>query len=162
MDHNDLLCTAIHEAGHAVIARVLGLSSGSVTIKPSDDGEELGHAVVGDPVRDWQRGEGPRRPLMEDHVVTLYAGGEAEREILASAVVGDGPDFNKARSCICQFGVRGATFVGDEVWEKYEERLRKRAALLVQRHRKKIERVAQALVERGILTFDEVNALMGD
>src|SRR6478672_11015359 len=113
--------TAVHEAGHAVIGRILGLPCGTVTIEPSDD-QELGHADVDDPGRVWQRGDGPRRPLIEKSCVCLYAGREAERIIAGSAEVGDGPDCRKATSLISIIGVRGAAFVSDDVWDRYEAR----------------------------------------
>ena len=150
---------AIHEAGHAVIGRMLGLPCGDVTTEPSDD-QELGHAVVGDPIRDWCRGDGPRRPLVEASCVSLYAGAEAERIIVGSADVGDGPDCSKATSLISIIGLRGAAFVGDDVWERYEARLRRKAATLVTKHTEQIERVARALMEHGKLTDEQVNELI--
>ena len=44
--------------------------------------------------------------------------------------------------------------------DRYEERLRLRARGLVRRHRKAIEAVAGALIERGSLTDREVAELM--
>jgi ATP-dependent Zn protease len=160
MSTNLRFATAIHEAGHAVIGRVLGLPCGAVTIEPSDDDQELGHAVVGDPGRVWQRGDGPRRPLIEKSCVCLYAGREAERIIAGSAEVGDGPDCTKATSLICIIGVRGATFVSDDVWDRYEARLRARSRALVSKHRAQIERVAHALTARGKLTSEQVDELI--
>lgn len=151
--------TAIHEAGHAVISRVLGLPCGEVTIE-SDDDQELGYAAVDDPGRDWQRGDGPRRPLIEASCVGLYAGAEAERIIVGNTVAGDGPDCSKATSLISIVGVRGAVFVGDDVWERYEARLRSRSVALVKKHRWQIERVAHALTEQGTLTDEQVNELI--
>ena len=44
---DDLLHIAVHEAGHAVIGRVLGMECGPVTIVPDDD--SLGHSITFDP-----------------------------------------------------------------------------------------------------------------
>lgn len=155
------LHTAIHEAGHAVIGRVLSLPCGEVTIIGEDE-RELGHAIVDDPIRTWERGDGSRRALVEASCISLYAGAEAERVLLGNAGdhVDDGPDFGKARSLIMILGVRGAHYVGDEVWERYEARLRRQSNLLVLLHRYKIERVARALLERGTLQGDDVDAII--
>jgi hypothetical protein len=45
----DLYPAAVHEAGHAVIGRVTGMSCGKATIIADHD--SAGHAVVKDP---WQ------------------------------------------------------------------------------------------------------------
>ena len=157
----DRKATAIHEAGHAVIGRVLGLPCGKVTTI-SDDPAELGHAVVEDPIHGWRRGDGPRRQMVEASCMSLYAGAEAERVILGKQGddVGDGPDCSKAASLIELIGVRGASFVGDEVWERYEARLRARSNQLVRLHRAKIERVGAALMERGELSANEIDELI--
>ena len=153
--------TACHEAGHAVIGRVIGLPCGKVTIV-GDDEHELGHAIVADPIRTWERGDGPRKPLVEASCISLYAGAEAERVILGEVgdPVGDGYDNEKATSLIMIIGVRGARYVGDDVWERYEARLRRRSNELVRLHQYRIERVATALEERGTLEGDEVDAIM--
>jgi len=64
MENLERRATAYHEAGHAVIARLLGLPCGKATTV-GDNEEELGHAVVGDPIRTWEHGDGLRRPLVE-------------------------------------------------------------------------------------------------
>jgi hypothetical protein len=51
-----LKATAYHEAGHAVIGRVLTLSCGRATIKP--DRAEAGHALTDDPhscLHEWEK-----------------------------------------------------------------------------------------------------------
>ncbi len=151
--------TSYHEAGHAVIAPVLGLPCGKVTVVGADE-DELGHAVVGDPIRTWERGDGPRRPLVEASCISLYAGAEAERVILGQRGDGDGFDSDKATSLIKIIGVRGASYVGDDVWERYEARLRRRSNELVHLHQHRIERVAKALQERGTLEAEEVDAML--
>ena len=155
----DRTATAYHEAGHAVIARVLGLPCGRVTIVGADE-DELGHAVVGDPIRTWERGDGPRRPLVEASCISLYAGVEAERVILGQQDSGDDFDSDKATSLIKIIGVRGASYVGDDVWDRYEARLRRRSNELVRIHQRQIERVAKALQERGTLESEEVDAML--
>ena len=71
---------AIHEAGHAVISRVLGLPSYHTTITFS--------------------GDGPRSYLRDDNgtasILTALAGAAAELEILGSICDGSLPDLQKA------------------------------------------------------------------
>jgi hypothetical protein len=152
--------TAIHEAAHAVIGRVLGLPCGAVSVRGSEDGKELGHAVVVDPVRVWRRGDGARRPMVEASCACLYAGAEAERVILGLEATGDESDRDRATSLIRIVGVRGASGVQDDAWHRYEAKLRGRAAAFVAKHRATIERVAASLLARGSLSGREVNAIM--
>src|SRR5262249_43144222 len=54
----ELWRTAIHEAGHAVVARVLGLDSGLPTIVPNFDLEEAGHHINRSPWKtlyEWEK-----------------------------------------------------------------------------------------------------------
>jgi ATP-dependent Zn protease len=151
---------AIHEAGHAVIGRLFDLPCGTVSIKPSDDGESLGHAIIDDPIRSWQRGDGSRRALVEASCVAIYAGAEAERVILNCEPSGDQGDCSTATSLISIMGVRGASFVGDDVWDRYEGRLRERATKLVRLHQATIERVASDLMKHESLTDEEIRKLI--
>ena len=56
-------------------------------------------------------------------------------------------------------GSRGG-WVGDERWEAFKRRLAGEAARLVRRRGPAIRRVADALVERGSLSGDEIEALL--
>jgi CRP-like cAMP-binding protein len=76
--------TACHEAGHAVVGRVLGLDCGEATIKANatgTDDESHGYAVIANPVHYWQRGDGPKRQLADAYCMALYA----ENQILLAA-----------------------------------------------------------------------------
>ena len=158
----DLLAdTAAHEAGHAVIARVLGLNAGKVTIVPDQTEETLGFSEVDDPRFSWQEGDGSKSKAANLFALHLYAGAEAERLICRTADAGDGVDRERATACLAWAGaVRGATFVGDDMFDRYEARLRKKAADLVRQHRYTIERVAAALLEKKTLTNGEVEMLI--
>src|SRR4051812_13699357 len=55
---NDPQHTAIHEAGHAVIARVLTLACGGATIVPNFDDGAAGHSIIEEPwscVSEWEK-----------------------------------------------------------------------------------------------------------
>jgi len=47
----------------------------------------------------------------------------------------------------------------DDLWRRYEPRMRRQTRRLVRKHRDKIERVAAALLERWKLEPDEIDAL---
>jgi ATP-dependent Zn protease len=47
---NDQLHTATHEAGHAVIARVLTLACGGASIQPDYDDGAAGHSIIAGPL----------------------------------------------------------------------------------------------------------------
>ena len=68
---------------YSVIGRILGLSRGSASVIP-DEGQNLGWAHVENPLRRWERRDGPKRRLVEAFCVALYAGGEAERLTVAA------------------------------------------------------------------------------
>ena len=86
---------AIHEAGHAVIGRVLGIECGGATIE--QDTDSAGHGITYDPHRIWYAWEQVGRyrdfsTVMRGRVMTFMAGREAEKECLGRAYGGDGDD----------------------------------------------------------------------
>ena len=152
--------TAVHEAAHAVIGRVLGIEAGEVTIRPTPD-QSIGHSVLADPRFDWRRCDGTKAKAANSFVVALFAGAEAEHYLMHSQEVGDGIDQERATACLAWAGaVRGASFVGDDHFDRHEANLRKKAAAPVRQHRSAIERVANALLERETLSGPEVDALI--
>jgi ATP-dependent Zn protease len=87
--------TAVHEAGHAVIGRVLGMVCGHATIVPDDD--SLGHSIAADPwmiAHAWeQRGKyRDMSSVFRGRILGFMAGAEAEAEILHRTAIGDGDD----------------------------------------------------------------------
>lgn len=153
-----LRATAVHEAGHAVIGLALGFPCGGVTIKRTK--VELGHAAMGNPLDGWRRGDGPRRELAEEVAIGLYAGAEAERLILNSQLCGDGDDVELARSFLAKYVETRSSAHIEEALEREEERLRGLTRELVGEHRDQILVIADALLARGRLSGDEVDALL--
>lgn len=151
--------TAVHEAGHAVIGRVVTLPCGGASIVPDNDLGSYGAAVVGnadDAWHQWQLREKFRDypSAVRARIITAQAGHEAEAEILGDATGLDEDDREVAAACAEDLGVppeRENAVVG---------RLRRAARQLVRRHRADIERVAAALEAHGTLTGDEVDALL--
>jgi hypothetical protein len=165
--------TAIHEAGHAVIGRVLGLSCGSVTIIANPAEGEAGHAIIFDPWKtasDWDRALEEQvergfvlskchdaRSAFRGTILAKMAGAEAENEIIGACQGGDGAD----RSEIEMMAESPVTGFSEALWERYESRMRRQVRRLVRKHRAGIERVAEALLERHILQPEEIDALIG-
>jgi len=107
------VAACLHEAGHAVVGRVLGLVCGEVTLATPDG---LGHAHV-EPRWRWREREyGAPKQLAEAFAVALYAGAESERVILGiSEPDGDGVDQERATGELARHvRVPGARFVGDD------------------------------------------------
>lgn len=147
--------TAFHESAHAVTGRALGFGIGVVTIEGDDDGD--GSVIVFNPLVGWTRGDGPRREIAERYILSLYAGGAADRNRgCESAWYGD---YDQARHWIDQcIRIRGCRFTGDDAYERYEQRMRDAALALVRRHWSDIERIAGLLLRRGSLEGDVVVA----
>ena len=153
--------TAVHEAGHAVVARALGIRAGETTILPSTD-QFLGHSDFDDPRFCWRIDDSNREADANNFAIALYAGAEAERLLLSkNEEFGDSIDRQIAINCLAWAGsVRGASLVGDKWFDRHEANLRKKAAGLISRHRADIERLATALLERETLSGEEVDALL--
>jgi hypothetical protein len=148
-----------------VVGRVLGLDCGEATIKANatgTDDESHGYAVIANPVHYWQRGDGPKRQLADAYCMALYAGAEAEKAFFGhdEPIIGDGPDQDRATGCLKLVGVPGASYVQDDVWDRYEARLRQKSRIHVMRYRHVIERVAQALLQREELTAEDIAAIV--
>jgi hypothetical protein len=91
--------TAYHEAGHAVIGRVLTLMCGEATIKPDYKSRSWGVSICPDPyacLEEWEkRGKvrGSTKAVFCARIIQSMAGAEAVGELLGrSRIVGDGDD----------------------------------------------------------------------
>ncbi len=148
--------TAIHEAGHAVIGRVLTLVCGYATIEADDDSS--GHAITED---DWvtmsawdaqgiYRGRG-KDAATRGRILTFMAGREAEEECLGSCRGGDGGDRRQIDLML------DSMLPPDADLPRYAARLRSKARWLARHHRPMIERVAQLLLAHGRLEATEID-----
>ncbi len=82
-----LNATAVHEAGHAVIGRVLGMELGEVTIEADHDSS--GHAIFGDPCDTWEAWQKRGRyrsvsTVLVGRIIASLAGALAEIEVIGS------------------------------------------------------------------------------
>jgi ATP-dependent Zn protease len=149
--------TSVHEAGHAVIGRVLTLVCGYATIVADHD--SAGHAICADPyetIHEWgRRGKVRFTPdaAMVGRVLVYMAGAEAERVLLGKVGRGDGEDRRQIAWMLYDIGPVNP--------DRYERRLRQMTRMLIHRHRERIERVAAALLARRTLSADALDALVG-
>jgi ATP-dependent Zn protease len=153
-----LEATAYHAAGRAVIGRVLGLTCGQVTIKP--DSGSIGHVIIRDPwqtIQDWEDRQHFRDPAsaFRGTIIARMAGREAELEIFGTQ--GDEGDYRDDEVQIALL-LQDAEPWGDP--DRFKTRLRGKTRRLVRRHRQSIERIADALLSRSVLTRDAVEAIM--
>jgi hypothetical protein len=119
------LAIAIHEAGHAIVARALGVPAGRASIEP--DGDNSGFAETADPetCRDVWASQGKSRP---DHFATdacaivSMAGVIAERLVLGEDCGGHASDLADIES-----------FIPDDPGDCRKERLAQATWQLVER-----------------------------
>jgi hypothetical protein len=148
----ELNATAHHEAGHAVIARVLTLPTGHASIKPNYRVGRAGHVVNVEPyacMSEWgKRGKvRETNAIWHAKIIMLMAGAESEKALLGSPALGDGDDRY-------QILLLAEELVGNANWAaKLEPRLRAMTRMLVRRHRVLIKRVAKALLASPSLSL---------
>jgi hypothetical protein len=145
--------TAIHEAGHAVIGRILGMVCGHATIRAEHDSS--GHAVTEDPwstVSAWERAGKFRdeASVWRGRIMTFQAGSATEIEILGACGGGDEDDRYQISLMAEPYGRA----------EDKLEALRRHTHRLIRRHRVAIERVANALIDRKRLGARQLDALV--
>lgn len=153
--------SAIHEAGHAVIGRILGMICGGASIVADDD--SAGHSICADPLEiapHWrERGRyRETKVIFRGRILTYMAGAESERVIVGSCDGGDGDD----RYQIELMAESDDADLPLDLWRRYEPRARRHCRRLVRRHRKTIEAVANLLMLDGRLTASEIDAVMAD
>src|SRR5919204_4414721 len=154
----------VHQAGHVVIAEVLGWPQSGVTVDPTKAGRRPdgsfaeGKAFIPSDFHQWTRGDGHKQRVAAVYARILYAGRAAEIALLGKDYGGHALDYEHAREAI-RWGRNGiypafrrsrdGTFerqsIEDYVVGWTERRLEKQAAVLVRRHKLAIAMVADAL-----------------
>ena len=143
---DELRHTAIHEAGHAVVGRVLKQVCGSATIDADYDLDEAGHDICAEPWitlgRWW--GDGPdtaTRPhgtmkgVMLGRIICYMAGWLAEEECLRQCAGGDEDDHYQVDLMLA------STLPDDADLTAYAARIERFGRAIVRRHKETIERV---------------------
>lgn len=152
--------TAYHEAGHAVIGRVLTLHCGNATIRPNYAEAVAGYVITHDPYKilhEWEKRGHVRDSqdaVWHARIMTYMAGAEAEKILLGSGGLGDVDDRY-------QIALMAEELHRDTNWEKLEPRLRAMTRMLVRRHKARIERVAKALTARTTVSAKALDKMVG-
>jgi hypothetical protein len=153
--------TAIHEAGHAVVGRVLGLTCAEATIVADWNAMTAGYSktFVERSIADWEaRGRWRPESMLRARIMMLMAGREAEIVLLGRHSVGDSDD-RREIDLTLENSSFGYVYTGDRP-DHWLKRLRTRTRHLVRRHRNAIERVSVALLEHQELRPEVIDALV--
>jgi hypothetical protein len=168
VDRAHLKRSAHHEAGHAVIARVLGLLGGAATIVPNHMFQSYGgsETYLAQTIEHWHRpiSEGGNLKFVLRSLPCAYrakvmmsmAGREAEIECLGTKRCNDSFD----RDDIDEIMPKIYPGASRAEWSRRRDRLRRMTRALVRRHRDKIERVACALLRHRTLSGRAIDALL--
>jgi ATP-dependent Zn protease len=154
----DLRRTAYHEAGHAVIHRVMGMVCGEASIVPDYDTMCGGYAIAADHYvtdREWERRGKLRdcRSILRGRIIGYMAGREAEIVAFGRKRKKYGDDDD-----LLQIALMAEEA---DVSEAYLERLRPKVGPLLRRHWRKVEAVAETLLVHKTLSGAEINAIIG-
>ncbi len=143
---------AVHAAGHAVVARVLGLSAGHASLVPDFEEETAGVDYMLDALQAWEwshlHPHQKQRAFWDGKIIALMAGSEAECEIIGSCAGGDAHD---RRQCDL---IAGDLEYRDD-WPRRAARLRRFSRQLVKRHRSAVLSFANQLI-----AADELDELL--
>jgi len=158
---NQIIRTACHEAGHAVVAQMLGYEPRYVTIVANRDSSS--HTKFPDPyeVQPTMEKRGKYRDMaviVRARIMAMMAGREAEDFCLGPLppdAYGDGDDRYWINLMLKDLYKPPVAFV-------HEVRLRRMASWLVRRHVAAIVRVAEALIVERTLRKRKLRALCGD
>jgi ATP-dependent Zn protease len=153
--------TAYHEAGHAVVGRVLTLVCGEATIKRDYKSRTAGVSICPDPyacLYEWERRGKVRdsqNAVWIARTIAFMAGAEAQVELLGTprSRIGDADDRYQIALMLEE--------IAPANWDRYEARLRAMTRRLVRRHKARIERVAKALLAKTTLSAEELDKLVG-
>jgi ATP-dependent Zn protease len=147
---------AYHEAGHAVIGRVLGMTCGGATIVPDYEVLEAGHALtnVERSISDWDaRGRWRWMSMFRARIMMLMAGRESEIEVFGKAPdarFGDDYDLREIDVSLGEANVDGSQL----------DKWRMKTRGLVRRHRDAITKVATALLEHRVLSAEQIDEIV--
>jgi hypothetical protein len=145
---------AIHEAGHGVIGRILGLTCGDCSIVRCKEHDGVSSSS-------WFDDENRKRPKRygrDAEVMTSMAGSEAEKELLGRCCDGDGSD---REDILLLFARPKAPCESSHTdYEKTEARLRRMTRMLCKRHQASIELIAKRLVEVNTLSGRQIDEIL--
>ena len=166
----DLKQTAIHEAGHVVVAYVLGLACDEVALTHDEVKETGAYGFVTSPNPTYgYEVESPkeRQKILRDQSISCCAGLAAEHVLLGVPLSTDNENSQSDFQHIIQFEHDGLKikgkrngFVGDDATWRFISSLLEEAKELVIQHRDAIQRLADILIECKQLSEEEVTRLL--
>lgn len=162
---------ACHEAGHAVVALLLGLPLVQVSVRP--DGRN-GTCMTAEPNGIYLRlhdGEEEAVRWAEGKMVMLAAGIEAERALRGSvSLIGDGNDRSAINGLLFDLISQPDMTASSAEWDEYERNVEERrygvysraAALLASpASREALLALASLLAKNGTVSAPEAEAIVG-
>ena len=156
--------TAYHEAGHIVVQLVQGYTIDRASIEAEEDSLGRVHKALPLLYEDFSTsGKREKRKTVEAFIRASYAGYEAEclYDPAAEEFRSEG-DFSQAWSLPRDHGIapRGCAYIGDDVYERYLQRLRKEAKRLVRKHWNLIVAIAQELLETKEVSDEQARKVL--
>lgn len=143
--------TAYHEAGHAIAAHLLPHADPVHRVSIVSRGMALGYTLTPPEQDKYQQ---TRSELLED-IVVLLGGRTAEKLVFNELTGGASSDIDRATK------VARAMVVDEEI-AKIIQAAQKQAEKLLTKHRKELDKVAQALLAHESLDQDDFEALMNE
>lgn len=166
----ELIETAIHEAGHVVVAYVLGLACNGVALthEEAEETGSYGHVTRPNPAFGYEiSSERDRRAVLRKQCISCCAGLAAVHVFFQVALDLDNENAQGDFQNIIEMEQNGMRipgkrngFVGDDATWHYISRRLIDARRLVKRHRGVIERLAKTLVEKKRMNGEEVAKLL--
>jgi len=154
--------TAYHEAGHAVVAVVQGLTNISVTIKPGED--SLGECIHPGVFGYEYGGKRERKRIVREYIIVSYAGFQAEINFNREAEQWRSQgDENNALNLSREFSSvlpKQISSVGDEAHMKFLGKLQREARKLVRQHWRSVSAVARELLKTKTLSGDQIKEIL--
>jgi len=164
--------TAIHEAGHAVVAYALGYTSNEVVLTHDEVADTGYYGYVTSPHPRYGYAHNSLRDLqttLRDASIANCAGLAAEHVFFHVPLATDDEGAQRDFRSIIALELQGLKirrkrggYIGDEITWRYIERCLHKAKSLVNRHRDAIQHLAHALVEKKKLSGAEVDQLLKD
>jgi len=168
----ELKQTAIHEAGHVVVAYVLGLDCKEVALTHHEVEETgaYGYAAGPNPAYGYEHGSWrERQATLRDECIACCAGLAAEHVFFGVPLntdnentQGDFRNIMEMERNGLRIGGKRNGFIGDETTWDFIQRQLVKAKKQVIRHRDTIERLADTLVKQKKLSREEVKRLLDE
>ena len=162
-DAHELLRTSLHEAGHAVVAHMLGVGSGRVTVTPS--GGAPGSCKQRTPFWALERLPDQQQQRVDNYLVVACAGWGAERVIYGDVDdEGSSDDMQIFRETLMDSPIAFVQWRNrkraDLFLQSFQELRCEAAAAFLEPHKGLLYAVARLLLRKGTVEAAEIHALL--